>query len=327
MDLLSDVLKLLKPRSYLSAGLDAGGDWSIRFGNQAGAIKCQAVTSGTCWMAVDGVDAPLRLIAGDCLVVPSGRAFTLASDLSLPSLDVAGILGPAQPGEVIVHQGGGGFTFVGTRFEVDGRKARALLGALPPVVHLRAAEGQAALRWCIEQMMAEMQGKRPGSTLAAHHLAHLMLLQAFRLHLSGEGGERVGLLYALADPQLARAIEAVHAAPGHGWTLAEMAALAGMSRSVFAARFRARVGDTPLAYLTRWRMMLATEQLADGRATLARIAQSLGYDSENAFNTAFRRVMGCSPRRYARQEAGEGSEAGEAAGLGDAESGSISLSA
>ena len=113
----------------------------------------------------------------------------------------------------------------------------------------------------------------------------------------------MGLLYALADPQLGRAIEAMHADPSRRWTLAELANLAGLSRSIFAQRFRARVGETPMGYLTRWRMTLARDRLQNGRVSLGTIANALGYGSENSFNTAFRRETGCSPRRYARIKA------------------------
>ena len=130
-----------------------------------------------------------------------------------------------------------------------------------------------------------------------------MLLQAFRLHLARQASDRVGLLYALADPQLGRAIEAMHADPAHRWTLAELANQAGLSRSIFAQRFRERIGETPIGYLTRWRMMLARDRLTAGREPLGAIARALGYESENAFNTAFRRVIGCAPRRYARADA------------------------
>ncbi len=150
----------------------------------------------------------------------------------------------------------------GNRFEVDARKAQALLAALAPVVHFRAAEDQATLRWSIERMMAEVREGRPGMSLVAHHLAHLMLLQALRLHLSQETGGQVGWFYALADPQVSAAMAAMHADPAHRWTLGELARRAGMSRSSFARRFRERVGETPIAYLTRWRMMLAAERLA-----------------------------------------------------------------
>lgn len=303
MDPLSDVLALLKPQSYLTASLDLGGAWAIRFDNRVGTIKCYAVTDGACWLRVDGVDEPVRLAAGDCFMLPSGRSFTLASDLALTPVSAGDVLSGAQHGAMIVHGGGGGTILAGNRFEVNGRKAEALLGALPPVVHLHAAEDQAALRWSIERLMTEMREGRPGALLAAHHLAHLMLLQALRLYLSRRAGGQVGWFYALADPDLSAAIGAMHTDPAHRWTLGELASRAGMSRSIFAQRFRERVGETPIAYLTRWRMMLAAERLACGRDPLAKIAQSLGYESENAFNTAFKRVMGCSPRRHARAEA------------------------
>lgn len=303
MDPLSEILSILKPESYLTAGLDAGGAWAIRFGNRPGTIKCHAVTAGACWLAVDGTDDAVRLTAGDCVILPSGRPFTLASDLTLPPADAHDVLGDSRPGDMVVHQGGGDFALVGTRFEVDTRKAGALLGTLPPLIHLHQTEDRAAMRWCIQQMMTEMQHGRPGGALAARHLAHLMLLQAFRLHLARQAGDRVGLLYAIADPHLGKAIDAMHADPAHRWTLAELAARAGLSRSVFAQRFRARVGETPIDYLTQWRMMLARDRLTDGRETLGTIANALGYESESAFNTAFSRVIGCSPRRYARAEA------------------------
>ena len=304
MDPLSDVLALLKPRSHLTAGLDAGGDWAIDFGNRAGTIKCYAVTGGACWLRVVGVEEAVRLEAGDCFMLPGGHAFTLASDLALVPVPASEVLGRTRSGGVVVHNGGGDVMLVGTRFEVEGRKAEALLGTLAPVVHLRAAEDQAALRWSIERMMAEMSEGRPGASLVTHHLAHLLLLQALRLHLSRQGGTPVGWFYALADLRLSAAIEAMHADPAHPWTLGELATRSGTSRSVFAKRFGERVGETTIAYLTRWRMMLAAERLAGGRAPLATVARSLGYRSENAFNTAFRRVMGCSPRRYARAGAG-----------------------
>ena len=302
MDPLSDILAILKPESYLTAGIDAGGDWAIRFGNRPGTIKCHAVTAGACWLAVDGVEASVRLTAGDCIILPSGRPFTLASDLTLDPSDAHDVLANTRPGDVILHNGGGDFAFAGTRFEVDSHKAGALLDTLPPLIHLHDAEDRDALRWCITQMMMEMRAGRPGGTLAARHLAHLMLLQAFRLHLSRQANDRVGLLYALADPQLGKAIEAMHADPAHRWTLAKLASRAGLSRSIFAQRFRERVGETPIGYLAQWGMMLARDRLTDGREPLGTIANELGYASENAFNTAFRRIIGCSPRRYARAE-------------------------
>ncbi len=108
---------------------------------------------------------------------------------------------------------------------------------------------------------------------------------------------------ALADPQVSAAIGAMHADPARRWTLDELAAEAGMSRSLFAQRFREKVGETPIAYLTRWRVILAGDRLVSTRDTLGGNGPCAGYESENAFNTAFKRVMDCSPRRYARANA------------------------
>ncbi len=302
MDPLSDILAILKPESHLTARIDVGGGSSIRFGNQPGTIKCHAVTAGACWLLVDGTEAPVRLTAGDCIIVPSGHPFTLATNPELAPISARGVLAHTRPGEVILHNGGGDFAFAGTRFEVDVRQAGALLGTLPPLIHLHEPGDRDAMQWCLAQLMTELRADRPGTTLAARHLAHLMLLQAFRLHLSRQACGRVGLLYALADPHLGKAIAALHADPARRWTLAELAREAGLSRSIFAQRFRKQVGETPIGYLATWRMTLARDRLADGREPLSRLANTLGYESETAFSTAFRRVVGCSPRRYARAE-------------------------
>lgn len=300
MDPLSDVLSLLKPRSYVSAGFDAGGDWSIQFSDQHGRIKCYAVISGACWLRVDGVADAVRLKAGDCFVLPSGRPFRLASDMTLPSVDAGMIFPPARDGGVVTYKGGGGFFLVGSRFAVSGDHADILLRMLPPIVHIRKELEQAALRWSVERMMQELHARQPGSFLVAQHLAHIMLVQALRLHLTEEVKDGVGWFFALTDKQLSAAINAIHADPAHRWTIQELAERACMSRSIFAQKFKEKVGETPMEYLTRWRMLLAGDRLANSGDSISVIAVSLGYESESAFSTAFKRVMGCSPRQYCR---------------------------
>jgi AraC-like DNA-binding protein len=110
----------------------------------------------------------------------------------------------------------------------------------------------------------------------------------------------VGWLFALADEQIGPAINAMHGEPAHPRTLQEPAERIGMSRSGFAARFKETVGATPIDYLTRWRMLLAGDRLRNSGDSISVISQSLGYASESAFSTAFKRVMGCSPRQYSR---------------------------
>ena len=298
MDPLSDVLSLLKPRSYVSAGFDAAGDWSIHFPQNPG-IKCYAVVSGQCWMSMEGVAEAVRLRAGDCFLLPAGRPFRLASDLSLTPVDAGTIFPPAREGGVVSYNGGGDFFLVGSRFALSDNHAGILLGMLPPIVHIQKESEQAALRWSVERMMQELRERQPGGFLIAQHLAHMMLVQALRLHMTEGLRGSVGWLFALADKQMSAAINSMHDDPARRWTLQELAECAAMSRSTFALRFKEKVGTSPMEYLTRWRMLLAGDRLEHSTDPISVIALSLGYESESAFSTAFKRVMGCSPRQYA----------------------------
>lgn len=301
MDPLSEVLALLKPRSYITGGFDAGGEWALTLDDLAGRIKCYAVIKGSCWLSLADDAAPARVSAGDCFVLPSGCPVKIASDPAVSPRRASEVLDPNRSGEVVTYNGGGEVFLVGSRFEVKGRHADILLRRLPPLIRVETSGDQAKLRWSIELMMEELREARPGSSLMAQQLAHMMLVQALRLYLADRSRADIGWLAALGDPQLSGALAAMHAEPSFPWTLRELAQRAGMSRSTFAQRFRDRVGETPVGYLTLWRMMLAAERLTQSRDPVARVAMAVGYTSEHAFNTAFRRIMGCSPRRYARE--------------------------
>jgi hypothetical protein len=184
MDPLSELLSLLKPCGYLSSGIDAGGEWAVQFSDLCGTIKCYAVVSGGCWLAMEGVSEPLRLEEGDCLVLPSGRPFRLASDLAIPPVDSNMIYRSVRLGGVVRINDGGGLFLAGSRFAVAGGHAGPLLSMLPPILHIRKESEQAALRWSMERMMAEMYEGQPGGFLIAQHLAHMMLVQALRMHLT-----------------------------------------------------------------------------------------------------------------------------------------------
>lgn len=297
MDPLSDVLSLLRPKSAISAGLEAGGDWAIRFPAHEG-VKFNAVMRGSCWVQVEGASEPQRIEAGDCFLLTRGRPFQFATDLSLPVIESPTIYDRAVDG-IASYNGGGDFFLIGGRFSFEGDHAALLFDALPAVLHVHDASAQAAvLRWSLEQLADELKTRPPGGTLMAEHLSQIMLLQVLRLWMAAEGTKTPGWLGALADPRLARAIAAMHAEPGRKWTLAELAGVAGMSRTSFAERFRNVVGRTPLDYLINWRMRLAADRLrrTDDRVNV--IALSVGYESEAAFSTTFRRVMGISPGRY-----------------------------
>jgi AraC-like DNA-binding protein len=299
MDPLSDVLSLLKPRSYVSGGFDAGGEWAIRFPRHEG-IKWYAVVSGACWLSLDGVADAVRLKTGDCFLLPSGRPFRLTSDLALTPLDARTIFPTRRGGGIASFNGGGDCLVIGGHFVFSGCHADILLGTLPPIAHIRKESDKAALRWSLDRMREELSEQRPGGFLIAQHLAHMMLVQALRLHLAEGPSGGVGWLFALADRQMGAAIGAMHDDPAHRWTLQELAERAGMSRSTFALKFKETVGASPMEYLTRWRMLLAGDRLANSSDSISAIALSLGYESESAFSTAFKRTMDCSPRQYSR---------------------------
>jgi len=299
MEPLSDVLSLVKPHSYMFRGIDAGGQWSIEFPAAEG-VKCYAVVSGQFWLAVEGVADPVRLTAGDCVLLPRGLPSRMASDLALPPTDAKLALSNAREGGVAtIGDGGDGFG-MGGYFAFAGHHADILLGVLPPIVHIRKESDKTALRWCLEQMMQALRDPQPGGLLIAQRLAHLMLIQALRLYMAEGPRGGVGWLFALGDRQMSAAITAMHEEPARPWTLQAMAACAGMSRSSFAVRFRETVSATPMEYLTRWRMLVAGDRLVNTGEPVSAIALSLGYESESAFSTAFKRLMACSPRQYGR---------------------------
>ncbi|USI71591.1 AraC family transcriptional regulator [Sphingomonas morindae] len=300
---MSDVLSLLRPRSAVSAGLDAGGEWAIRFPPHEG-IKFNAVMRGACWVQVDGETEPRRIEAGDCFLLTRGRPFLFATELALPPIDSPAIYDRAVDG-IATCNGGGDFFLIGGRFAFEGDYAGLLFGALPAIVHLRNASSHAAvLRWALDQLAVEIRDCAPGQALMADHLAQIMLLQVLRLWLASAPGKSSGWLGALSDPRLARAIGVMHAEPGRRWTLAALADHAGMSRTTFAERFRDAVGRPPLDYLTDWRMRLAADRLRRTDDGVASIAFSVGYQSEAAFSTAFRRVTGSAPSQHRQQTPG-----------------------
>jgi len=302
MDPLSDVLSLLRPRSFMSGAVDYGGDWAVEFGRHDG-IKFQAMTAGSCWLAIEGIAEPIRISAGDCYLLPRGLPFKLASDLALPAVDAMTFLRTPLRGTTRVVNGGGGAFALGGHFAFAGKHAEMLLGMLPPIVHLRSDEDKAAMRWSVERLMSELRDPQPGGFLIAQQLAQMLLVQALRLHLKDDAGEGVGWLFALADRQVSAALTAMHAQPGRRWTIEELAAQAAMSRSTFALKFKRLVGASPMDYLTRWRMLLAADRLSNGGETVQSLAPALGYESESAFSTAFKRVMGAPPRQYGRGNA------------------------
>ena len=297
MDPLSEVIRLARPRSYSVGATDVGGDIAIAFPAQAGAFF-YSVARGRCWLQVDGSGDAVLLEGGDCVVLPSGRAFTLASDLSLPRTDAATLFDGRPNGSVTSWNGGGGCLMLAAHFEFDAGFSRFIFERLETIVRIQDGVARTALRQAIEQMIEELHAAHPGHEVVVEHLAHIALVKVLRFHLSEHAEQRTGWLYALADPSLSRAIGAMQSDPGQPWTVASLGETAAMSRTVFATRFKAATGSAPLEFLTRLRMLVAARKLAQPGARISVVAQGIGYDSESAFSTAFKRVMGTSPRQF-----------------------------
>jgi AraC-like DNA-binding protein len=301
MDPLSDVLSLLKPQSYSSGGFGVDDDAAIQFPKHQG-IKCYAVLSGQCWLSVEGIPEAVLLTAGDCFLLPRGLPFCLTTNLSLTPVDFYTFLASVKGGGLVPQEGARANYLVGGHFILTGSHAEILLQSLPPIVHIRKESDKAAMRWSLERMKDELRDPQPGGSLIAQQLAYMMLVQALRLHLADVAKGGVGWLFALADKQMSASLSCMHEDPGYPWTLKKLAERVGMSRSIFALRFKETVGSTPMEYLTRWRMLLAGERLTSSDEPISVIALSLGYESESAFGKAFRRVMVRSPGQYRRSQ-------------------------
>ncbi len=304
MDPLEGILTLVGTTGHMSTGLVAGGEWALSFWPRA-AVKFTAVRRGSCLLTVDGVPEPIELAEGDCFLLNRPLAFTLASAPGLRPIPAAPFFAAATDGVARV-----GTTedavFSGGRFDFGERAQELLLDALPPVIHVPGGTPQAAtVRWALEQIDVELRDRPLASTLVTQHLTLVMLIHLLRLHLTaGEPGMASGWLAGLTDPVVAPALRAMHARPDHAWTVAQLAQVAAVSRSTLAARFKRTVGQSPLDYLTGWRIELAAERLRRGDETLSAIADKVGYNSESALSNAFKRVTGASPRDYRRRASG-----------------------
>ena len=297
MDPLSDILSFLRLTSYRVGGFTAGRDWSVGFGAQT-SIKCYAVIKGACWVAVEGAGDPILLREGHCFLLPHGRPFRVASDLSLPPEDWRGHFVGSEEGALVRLNDGDDVMMLGSHFELAEPQAGILLAMMPAVVHLHRDADRDTLWWAFDRIRTELVEARPGAVLIAQQLASAILVQVLRLYLDASRDK--GWLCALSDKQVGAAIAAMHRRPARRWTVATLAGEVGMSRSGLAARFGALVGMGPIDYLTRWRMMLAGRCLSRGEPVGA-VARSLGYDSESAFSTAFKREIGMTPLRYANR--------------------------
>jgi AraC-like DNA-binding protein len=307
-DPLGEALHLLRMRGVFYSRTEASEPWALEMPAIPDSVSFHVVTAGSCWLEVAG-DEPIELRTGDLALVPHGRGHTLASEPAVGPAARVDLLPQHYISEhysVLTYGGGGAASrLICGVVAFDEPAARALLRALPSSIHVAATTqaGPTSIHDTVRLMAAELADLRPGGETVTTRLADILVVQAIRTWLDGDPGEPGGWLAALRDEHVGRALAAIHRQPGRHWTLDELAREAMMSRSSFAARFAAQVGQPPMAYLTEWRMSLAHARLREGDVTAGRLAGELGYRSEAAFSRAFTRVVGQTPgavRRAAR---------------------------
>ena len=294
-DPLSDALALVRARCVISRGFTAGGEWALRF-HPPHRLKLHAASRGACWLVLAG-NEPLRLDEGDVVVSNGATSFVLASDPAVTPRDADGVF--ATDTTPILSLGGDEVLGIGGHVQMDHGGEELILAALPAVTRIAAdAPAAAELRRLLDRLLQEISSPRPGSKFAADQHAQLVLVEVLRVILDAGDAPRAGWLRLLADTNLRPALTLMHQQPAHPWRLQELARAASMSRSTFAAQFRAVSGEPPLTYLHRWRIRLAQAALRDTDSTVAALAAEFGYASESSFSHAFTRTVGKSPRRY-----------------------------
>jgi len=260
------------------------------------------VLEGQALLQVDG-QSPVELFAGDLVALPHGSGHSLIDAEGSPTRPMERLATDRCP-RAPTRLGGDGPRSVvwGGRIEFEDRRSNPLLAVLPSVITLRG-ELARQVRWLeptLAMLACESACERPGAQTVVSRLADVIFIQIVRGYLATLGRDSTGWLASLADSQVGGALALVHQNPERNWTVQELAQRVAMSRSAFAARFTRLVGEPPLHYVTRWRMQKAASLLRDGQASIAQVAESVGYDSEAAFSKAFKRALGTAPGAYRR---------------------------
>lgn len=299
VDALGEALHLMRMSGVFYCRSEFTAPWGLELPPMRDSLMFHVVTSGPCWIEVEGSD-PRALRPGDLALVPHGEGHRLLGE---PGVRAAGLFDVprelrSERYEILRHGGGGTpSTVICGAVRFDHPAAHRLVELLPPLITIEAWNAPEAdwLQGTLRFMAAEASELKPGGETVITRLADILVIQAIRSWIAQDDAAQSGWLGALQDPQIGRAITLVHRDPAHAWTVASLAAEVAMSRSAFAARFTELVGEPVMRYVARWRMHLAATSLQEDDAPLGELARRLGYESEAAFSRAFKRFIGVSP--------------------------------
>ncbi|MGH8177169.1 MAG: AraC family transcriptional regulator [Steroidobacter sp.] len=268
-------------------------------------VPYHLVAEGAARVRFDG-GADVSLTAGDVIIIPHGDAHTVTNGSPARLMDSAASLGEFLSGDLrTMRLGDGGelTKFICGYFGCERHADRLFLAGLPQMIKINV-RADAAGEWVensIRYLVSEADAGRPGQTTLLSKMAEALFVHTLRRYMEQLPPEQTGWLAGARDPVVGGALALLHQKPCHPWSVDELAAAIGASRSVVAERFARFLGEPPLSYLARWRLQLAARLLQTSRKTIVQIASDVGYESQAAFNRAFKREFSIPPAQYRRQ--------------------------
>jgi AraC-like DNA-binding protein len=307
-DPLGEALHFLRMDGAYYCRSELTAPWGLTLPPMPGFLWFHVVTAGRLWLET-GDEEREWIQVGDLALVPHGDGHALRSEPGARAPHILDLEREAVSDryEILRHGRGGaptGLICGAVRFAHPA--AGKLVEILPKTIHVEASSSP-TLEWMhstLRLMASEASQLRPGGEAVITRLGDILVIQAIRAWMESEPAAQTGWLRALQDPQIGRAISLIHRDPARHWTVASLAHELAMSRSAFAARFTALVGEPVMSYVARWRMHVAVAALKEEGATVGQLADRLGYRSEAAFSRAFKRVIGVAPGTI-RRNAGE----------------------
>jgi AraC-like DNA-binding protein len=317
MDALSDVLRVAHLTGGVFLHADFSAPWCVAtrvgpehcgpaIGPASDLISYHYIVEGELRIRIEGaLDESLALVAGDIVLLPRNDVHLIGSDLGLPAVSSHDLIRAPQDGGLfsIHHGGGGGRTrmicgFLGH----DSTNDNPMLATLPPLMKLKAESSGAAewIRSTFQYAAEEVAAGRPGSETVLAKLSELLFVEAVRRYADALPEGQTGWLAGLRDPHVARALAIMHRDIARCWDVDDLSREVGLSRSALADRFVRLIGVPPMCYLANWRMQVASLKLRRTSASLARIAEMVGYGSEAAFSRAFKKAFGTAPASWRR---------------------------
>ncbi|HTT25033.1 MAG TPA: AraC family transcriptional regulator [Candidatus Sulfotelmatobacter sp.] len=312
MDALSEVLRTVKLDSAFFFNAEFSAPWSFRspascrlapYINQSPGhvIVYHLLIEGKAYAQLG--EERLAIVAGDVVICPHGDSHAFESGPCPDAMDGEGELQRIfSQGLKLSRMGGGGelARFVCGFMVCEPSLSRVFLAGLPPMfkVNIRQDQSGQWLENSIRYALSDGEARSEGAEAVLAKLCETLFVETLRRYVNGLPEAQTGWLAGARDAQVGKVLALMHRQTATRWTLLSLANEAGMSRAVLAQRFRQYLGEPPLSYLTRWRLQLGAQMLSSTSESVAQIATKVGYDSEQAFNRAFKRSFGAPPGRY-----------------------------